>query len=236
MTGLVITGLCAGYEQHDVLHSVQLEVRPGEAVALLGSNGAGKTTLVNAINGLLPIRGGRIDWNGEPLNGLSAFARVQRGVVTVAEGRNLFPECTVEENLLAASMFGEPKKRRADNLQRVFDMFPRLRERVRQQAGSLSGGEQQMVAIARALMAMPRLLILDEPSTGLAPKIVQEIFAVLGQLYSQGLSVLLVEQNVEIGLASVNRSYVLLQGKMVLQGTAEEIARNPQVREAYLGI
>ena len=236
MSGLVVTGLCAGYEQHDILHAVDITVAPGEAVALLGSNGAGKTSLVKAINGLLPLRAGQVQWDGAPLGALPAFTRVQRGVVTVAEGRKLFPECTVEENLLAASMFGAARTRRAENLHQVFEMFPRLKERVRQAAGSLSGGEQQMVAIARALMAMPRLLILDEPSTGLAPKIVQEIFAVLAQLYSKGLSVLLVEQNVEIALSAVDRAYVLQQGHIVLQGSAAEMASNPQVREAYLGV
>lgn len=235
MSALVLDEVSAGYGRVDVIAGISLSIPTGRRVALVGSNGAGKSTIVRTINGLLPLRGGRISWDGTAIGDVRASHRTRAGIGTVPEGRLLFADCTVTENLLAASTFGEAKACRAESLERVFGLFARLRERAGQRVGTLSGGEQQMVAIGRALMTRPRLLVLDEPSIGLAPRIVAEIFEVLGHLASGGLSLLLVEQNVQLSLRSVDEAYVLRQGRIVLHGAAQELLDHPQVRAAYLG-
>jgi branched-chain amino acid transport system ATP-binding protein len=235
MTGLEVVGVSAGYGQVVVLRDINLSVPPNARVALVGSNGAGKSTLVKAINGLLPIRQGDIRWNGASIARLPAAERVRAGIGTVAEGRLLFPDCTVAENLFAAATFGEPAKKKDATSRRVFQLFPRLQERMHQRVGTLSGGEQQMVAIGRTLMTLPRLIVLDEPSIGLSPRIVGEIFAVLSSLAKDGLSLLLVEQNIQLSLRSVERGVVLQQGRVALQGPATELLANPEVSALYLG-
>jgi branched-chain amino acid transport system ATP-binding protein len=235
MSVLRMQNVSAGYGKVNVVRAIDLEIAPGQRVALVGSNGAGKSTIVRAINGLLPIRSGSVEWNGAAIGSLGASQRTQAGIATVPEGRLLFPDCTVIENLIVAATFGQAKAHRARSLETVLELFPRLRERSQQLAGTLSGGEQQMLAIGRALMTRPQLLILDEPSIGLAPKVVAEIFAVLGRLAETGFSLLLVEQNVQLSLSSVDYAYVLRQGQVVLQGAASELLDHPDVRRAYLG-
>jgi len=235
MPDLNIAAIAAGYGAADVLHGVGLDLPAGGRVALVGSNGAGKTTLVKTINGLIAARAGAVRWDGQEITRTRPHDRTRLGIATVAEGRLLFPDCTVEENLVAASTHVAAKARREETKAEVFDLFPRLRERARQRAGTLSGGEQQMVAIGRALMTRPRLLILDEPSIGLAPKVVAEIFAVLAALSARGMSLLLVEQNIQLSLRSVDYAYVLQQGRLVLEGPAADLLADRQVRAAYLG-
>lgn len=235
MSRLGLVEVAAGYGKANVIRGISLTIGGGERVALVGSNGAGKSTIVKAINGLLPTRVGSIEWDGQDLGAMKASDRTRAGIGTVPEGRLLFPECTVTENLVAASTFGIARANREEGLSRVYGLFPRLRERSGQRAGTLSGGEQQMVAIGRALMTRPRLLVLDEPSIGLAPKVVAEIFEVLSALTKEGLSLLLVEQNVQLSLRSVDRAYVLRQGEIVLSGAASDLLDDPQVRAAYLG-
>jgi branched-chain amino acid transport system ATP-binding protein len=235
MSRLVLQGVASGYGKVNVIRGIDLTIESGRRVALIGSNGAGKSTIVKVINGLLPLRGGSISWDDVALGPMKASDRTRAGIGTVPEGRLLFPDCTVTENLVAASTFGAAKLHREEGLQGVYDLFPRLRERAAQRAGTLSGGEQQMVAIGRALMTRPRLLVLDEPSIGLAPRVVAEIFEVLSTLTRTGLSLLLVEQNVQLSLRSVDEAYVLRQGEIVLHGEAAELLDDPQVRAAYLG-
>ncbi|MGB6103315.1 MAG: ABC transporter ATP-binding protein [Pusillimonas sp.] len=235
MTALSLTGVTAGYGKADIIRDIAIDIPSGGRVALVGSNGAGKSTIVRTINGLIPLRRGAISWDGREISRHRASERTRSGIATVPEGRLLFPECTVAENLIAASTFGQAKARREQTLEHVFELFPKLRERAGQRAGTLSGGEQQMVTIGRALMTCPRLLILDEPSIGLAPRVVAEIFSVLGRLTQTGLSLLLVEQNIQLSLKSVDYAYVLQRGEMVRQGPAAELMDDPQVKAAYLG-
>ena len=235
MSTLKLENVSAGYGKADMIRAISLEIAAGQRVALVGSNGAGKSTIVKTINGLLPVRSGRVEWDGASIGGMRASERTRAGIATVPEGRLLFPGCTVLENLSAAATFGEAKAHRADSLESVFELFPRLKERSRQLAGTLSGGEQQMVAIGRALMTKPKLLILDEPSIGLAPKIVAEIFEVLDRLSGTGVALLLVEQNVQLSLRSVGHAHVLRQGEIVFSGAADALLDHPEVRRAYLG-
>jgi branched-chain amino acid transport system ATP-binding protein len=235
MSALRLKNVCTGYGRISVVRGIDLDIEPGRRVALVGSNGAGKSTIVRAINGLLSVRDGLIEWDGASINSLGAPQRTRAGIATVPEGRLLFPECTVLENLTAAATFGEAKTHRAQSLETTFELFPRLRERAKQTVGTLSGGEQQMVAIGRALMTRPRLLILDEPSIGLAPKVVAEIFDVLGRLAQSGFSLLLVEQNVQLSLRSTDYAYVLRQGQIVFSGESSALLDHPEVRRAYLG-
>lgn len=235
MSKLLVSSVSTGYGKVDVIRDVSIAIMPGQRVALVGSNGAGKSTLVRAINGLLALRAGTVTWDGRPIGAMKPAHRTQAGIATVPEGRLLFPECSVRENLVAASTFGAARDMRDTTLEEVFSLFPRLRERASQAAGTLSGGEQQMVAIGRALMTRPQLLILDEPSIGLAPRVVAEIFEVLGRLSATGLSLLLVEQNVQLSLRSADHAYVLRRGEMVLDGPAAEVLADAGVRRAYLG-
>jgi branched-chain amino acid transport system ATP-binding protein len=217
------------------VRAVSLEVRPGEIVALIGANGAGKTTTLRAISGLLPLRQGRVELDGRPIGGLGSAAIVAAGVAHVPEGRQLFPTMTVQENLELGARTAEARARRAETLARVFELFPRLSERGRQLAGTLSGGEQQMVAIGRALLARPRLLMLDEPSLGLAPVVVGAIFANLAAINRDGLTILLVEQNVLRALRLSHRAYVLENGTITLSGPSATLLADERIKQAYLG-
>jgi branched-chain amino acid transport system ATP-binding protein len=225
----------AGYRDLTAVREVSLEVRPGEAVALIGGNGAGKTTTLRVITGLLPVRRGVVEFEGQRLNGLDAARIVARGIAHVPEGRQLFPTLTVRENLLLGAG-RRPRAQRAEALERAFALFPRLREREAQLAGTLSGGEQQMCAIGRGLMAGPKLLLLDEPSLGLAPVIVKLIFENLAAINAAGTTILLVEQNVARALQVTHRGYVIENGRIVLSGTRQELQQSPHVRQAYLGL
>jgi branched-chain amino acid transport system ATP-binding protein len=233
---LRVEGLQAGYGQITALWGIDLDVAEGEIVALVGANGAGKTTTLRAISGLIRPRTGAVLLDGEPLTQRTTMEIVGRGVVHVPEGRKLFPEMSVRDNLLMGGFTRQARPHQAERLERVFATFPRLRERAHQVAGTLSGGEQQMVAIGRGLMAGPRLLMLDEPSLGLAPIMVEEMFRVIGEINRHGVTVLLVEQNTEHALAIAHRGFVLESGRVVLRGTGQELLANPQVREAYLGL
>ena len=215
---------------------VSLEVKAGSVVALLGSNGAGKTTTLNAIAGLVPKSAGQIGWGGEEIGGLPAYAVVRRGLALSPEGWRLFVGQSVEQNLrLGATTIGD-KHRVARTLDSVFAMFPRLKERRRQRAGTLSGGERQMLAMGRALMSEPKLLLLDEPSLGLAPAIVEALYETLARLHAQGMTMLIAEQSVSLALEIADYGYVLQTGRTVLEGTAQNLADNPEVQRVYMGI
>jgi branched-chain amino acid transport system ATP-binding protein len=232
---LEVHDLVAGYGLTRVLEGVSLRVGAGEIVAVLGSNGAGKTTLNMAVSGLVRPRSGRIVFDGEDIAGRSAAEIVARGLIQVPEGRRIFPNLSVRENLELGS-YRRAKPNRASNLERVFDTFPRLRERIAQGAGTLSGGEQQMLAIGRGLMAEPRLLILDEPSLGLSPLLVEEMFGLIRRLHADGLAIMLVEQNVAQSLEIADRAYVLENGSFALSGPAAQVRENPELKRAYLGL
>ena len=232
---LRLDGVEAGYGDVVAVRAVSLEVRAGEIVALIGGNGAGKTTTLRAISGLLPVRRGYVELDGRPITGHGPAAIVAAGVAHVPEGRQLFPTMTVLENLELGARTRESRARRAETLARVFELFPRLSERTRQLAGTLSGGEQQMVAIGRALMARPRLLMLDEPSLGLAPVVVGAIFANLVAINRAGITVLLVEQNVLRALRLSHRAYVLENGTISLSGPSAALLADARIRRAYLG-
>jgi len=232
---LRLDGLAAGYGDLTAVSGVSLEVRRGEAVALIGANGAGKTTTLRAISGLLPVRAGRIEFEGARLDGLGSAQIVARGIAHVPEGRQLFPTMTVRDNLELGGRAAD-RRHRDDTLELVFTLFPRLHERERQLAGTLSGGEQQMCAIGRGLMARPRLLLLDEPSLGLAPVTVKLIFDTLQRVNGDGMTIMLVEQNVPRALQLSHRGYVLENGRIVLEGTRESLRASPHVKQAYLGL
>jgi branched-chain amino acid transport system ATP-binding protein len=238
MTGadlLDIRSVCAGYGQTDVLRNIDLAIAPGEIVALLGSNGAGKSTLNRAISGVLRARAGSIRFEGQSIDRARPSEIVARGLIHVPEGRKIFPNMTIAENLDLGS-YRRAATRRTQNRERVFSIFPRLAERRTQYAGTLSGGEQQMLAIGRGLMAEPRLLILDEPSLGLSPRLVEDLFALIVRIHADGLAILLVEQNVVQSLAVASRAYILEQGEIVLSGAASELRDNPDLKRAYLGM
>ena len=235
-TLLRLDGIQVGYGDMTAVHEASLEVREGETVALIGGNGAGKTTTLRAVSGLLPLRRGRIDFAGERIDELGSAGVVARGIAHVPEGRQLFPSMTVKENLELGARSVEARRRRGESLAWVFDLFPRLSERERQVAGTLSGGEQQMCAIGRGLMAKPRLLMLDEPSLGLAPVVVRAIFDNLERINRAGLSILLVEQNVLRALQLCHRGYVLENGRIALEGARESLLASPHIKQAYLGL
>jgi branched-chain amino acid transport system ATP-binding protein len=232
-TLLRLDGVEAGYRDLVAVHDVSLEVRPGEVVSLIGANGAGKTTTLRAICGLLPLRRGTIEFAGERVGGRTSAEIVARGIAHVPEGRQLFPSLTVRENLESGA---RDRTTRGEMLDAVFALFPRLRERERQLAGTLSGGEQQMCAIGRGLMARPRLLLLDEPSLGLAPVMVKLIFENLARINAGGTTMLLVEQNVARALQLAHRGYVIENGRIVLQGPRAELLASPHIKQAYLGL
>ena len=235
-TLLRLDGIEVGYGALTAVREVSLEVNAGETVALIGSNGAGKTTTLKAITGLLPLRRGTVALDGERLDGLSPARVVARGIAHVPEGRQLFPTMTVRENLELGAAGRDARARRADTIEWVFRLFPRLAERTRQLAGTLSGGEQQMCAIGRGLMARPRLLMLDEPSLGLAPVLVKQIFEVLAQINRDGTTILLVEQNVARALGLAHRGYVLENGRIALSGPRAALLASGHIKQAYLGL
>ena len=232
---LEVRDLAAGYGALTVLRGVSIDVAEREIVAVLGANGAGKTTLNRALSGTIPVRAGTIRFAGQDITGADHAAIVRAGLIHVPEGRRVFPNLSVRDNLLLGA-FARGKAERTRTLDEVLTIFPRLRERLRQHAGLMSGGEQQMVAIGRGLMARPKLLILDEPSLGLSPLLVEDLFALIGRLHARGLSILLVEQNVVQSLAIAGPAYVMEHGAVALSGSAAELARDPRLRAAYLGL
>ena len=232
---LRLDGLEAGYGDLMAVSGVSLEVRPGEAVALIGSNGAGKTTTLRAITGLLPPRGGRVEFDGARIDGLDTARIVALGIAHVPEGRGLFPELTIVENLKLGAYVDRARDGAPAALDRVLALFPRLAERRRQTVRTMSGGERQMVAIARALMAQPRLLLLDEPSLGLSPRLSGELFAALARI-AHDVSILMVEQNARRALAMADRAYLLALGRIVGEGEADTLARDSAVARSYLGL
>ena len=233
---LRVEALEVAYGKIQALWGISVEIPEGEIVAVVGANGAGKTTMLKTLSGLLRPMAGQIALDDRRIDLLSPAEIVGLGVVHVPEGRKLFPEMTVLDNLLVGGYPAGARSRRPQRLEHVFTVFPRLAERRRQLAGTLSGGEQQMVAIGRGLMAGPRILMLDEPSLGLAPIMVQEMFGVIGEINRTGVTVLLVEQNTEHALALAHRGFVLESGRVALSGTGRELLASPQVREAYLGL
>jgi branched-chain amino acid transport system ATP-binding protein len=233
---LALESIAAGYGDLVAVRSVSLEIHPGECVALIGANGAGKTTTLRAIAGLLPLRAGRIVFEGRPLPGLDPRRVVELGLAHVPEGRQVFPSLTVRENLEMGARTPGARAARRGSLDEVFALFPRLEERQRQVAGTLSGGEQQMLAIGRGLMARPRLLLLDEPSLGLAPLAVRGILEIVETVNRRGTTILLVEQNVRRALELCHRGYVIENGTVTLAGSREALLRSDHVRRAYLGM
>ena len=233
---LEVRGLEVAYGEVTALWGVSFDVHAGEIVALVGGNGAGKTTTLKALSGLLRPRAGTARLDGVPLESLPTTEIVARGLVHVPEGRKLFPEMTVADNLLLGGFSRTARPHQAERLAQVYETFPRLRERARQLAGTLSGGEQQLVAIGRGLMAGPKILMMDEPSLGLAPILVDEMFRVIETIHRAGVTVLLVEQNTEHALAIAHRAFVLESGRVVLAGTGAELLADARVREAYLGL
>jgi branched-chain amino acid transport system ATP-binding protein len=232
---LEIRNLRAGYGQIEILRGIDLDVASGEIVAVLGSNGVGKSTLNNNISALYKPFSGSIRFQGEEITGLSSSEVVRRGVIHVPEGRRIFPNLSVLENLELGSLV-RGKERRAPNLERVVGIFPRLKERFTQLAGTLSGGEQQMLAIGRGLMSEPLLLIMDEPSLGLSPLLVEQMFDLIRRINQEGQSILLMEQNAVQTLAIAHRAYIIENGEVAMQGKAEDLARDPELRRNYLGL
>ncbi|NOZ30037.1 MAG: ABC transporter ATP-binding protein [Chloroflexi bacterium] len=232
---LEVKGIHTYYGNIQALRGVSLKVNRGEIVTLIGSNGAGKTTTLNTISGILQPREGEVWLQGERIDHLPPHEIVKKGISQAPEGRKIFSRLTVQENLEMGAYTRKDSDGIREDMERVFQIFPRLRERRRQIGGTLSGGEQQMLAIGRALMARPRVLLLDEPSMGLAPLLVEEIFSVIQEINQQGTSILLVEQNARLALSIAHRGYVLETGSIVLEGPADDLLHNPQVIEAYLG-
>jgi branched-chain amino acid transport system ATP-binding protein len=230
---LEVVGLAAGYAGERVIDGIDIEVRAGEAVAIVGSNGAGKSTLFRAIAGLIPSIVGRVVLDGKDLTRRPVHLRSRAGIAYVPAERHLFPAMTLKTNLVLGAY---PSRADRETLELVYLLFPRLKERQRQQAATLSGGEQQMLAVGRALMARPKLLMLDEPTTGLAPKVAQMAFEALDGLKNEGMTLLIAEQQVPLALSVADRGYVLENGRIRLSGSSEELDRNPEVRRAYLGI
>jgi branched-chain amino acid transport system ATP-binding protein len=224
------------YGDLQILWDVSFEVNEGEIVALVGANGSGKSTTLKTISGLLNCANGSILFQDQYLNQIPANKIIEHGVAHVPEGRRLFPEMTVRENLIMGSLSRTAKAKRAETMEWVFGLFPRLREREKQMAGTLSGGEQQMVAVGRGLMALPKLIMFDEPSLGLAPILVAEIFKIIKRIKKEGVTVLITEQNTKQSLEISNRGYVLENGRVVLSGSGKELLDNEHVKQAYLGI
>lgn len=233
---LKVSGIDVFYGDLQVLWDVSFEVRDKEILVLVGANGAGKSTTLKAISGLLKPRKGSIEFDGVRLDTLSPDKVIGQGVVHVPEARRLFREMSVEENLIMGSLAPEAKKKRYETMDWVYELFPRMKERRKQAAGTMSGGEQQMCAIGRGLMALPKVLMFDEPSLGLSPILVQDVFDIAKRINKEGVTVMLVEQNVRQTLSMCDRAYVLENGRVVLEGTGKELSNDPHVKEAYLGI
>jgi branched-chain amino acid transport system ATP-binding protein len=233
---LSLAAVSAGYGSFQALFGVSLEVPQGEAVGVIGPNGAGKTTLMRVISGLLPLRDGAMTLEGRPVGGLPAHRMVEQGIAHVPENRRLFPRLTVEDNLRIGAFIPQARQRFSEQLEHVYTLFPRLKDRREQLAGTLSGGEQQMCAIGRALMSGPKLLLMDEPSAGLAPLVVAQVFELVQRIRAEGLTVLIVEQNVQQVLEVVDRAYLLEVGAIKLAGTATELRNNDFIRKSYMGL
>jgi branched-chain amino acid transport system ATP-binding protein len=235
MSRLQVKDLTTGYDKVDVLHGVSIDVEPGKITCILGANGAGKSTLIRAILGLTPARHGELLWDGRSIARDRTHRIVASGIACIPEGRKIFPRMTVAENLALGAYLESDRNLVRQRLDHVFEVFPRLKERAAQLAGTMSGGEQAMVSIGRGLMAAPRLLMIDEPSLGLSPLFVKENFQVIKKINEAGMTVLLVEQNARQTLAISHYGYVLSQGRVVAQGAARELSENDQVRSAYFG-
>jgi len=235
MNILEAESVSVNYGDFQALWDISFSVKPGQLVALIGTNGAGKTTTLKSICGLVPLAQGRISYQGQQISGQQVHRVVDQGITLVPEGRQLFPKMTVEENLLIGAYLPRTRKKKSETLRRVYDLFPRLEERRNQTAETLSGGEQQMVAIGRAPMQDPKVIMFDEPSLGLAPILVQEVFDVVQQLHRQGLTVFIVEQNVHQTLKIADYCYVMENGRIVQEGTGHELEADQKIREAYLG-
>jgi branched-chain amino acid transport system ATP-binding protein len=233
---LEIDNITLLYGRIQALHGISLEVDEGEVVALIGGNGAGKSTTMRAISGLRPVASGRIRFDGQDITNLRADLRVIRGISQAPEGRGIFPGMTVLENLEMGAYTRRDTAAIQADLSRVYGLFPRLEERRRQVGGTLSGGEQQMLAVGRALMSRPRLMLLDEPSMGLAPMLIQQIFSIISEINQQGTTILLVEQNAQQALSRAHRAYVLETGRIVKTGVGSELLNDPTVKDAYLGV
>ncbi|MDL2324707.1 ABC transporter ATP-binding protein [Ruminococcaceae bacterium OttesenSCG-928-A16] len=233
---LKIENLNAGYDDLKVLFDVNFEMNEGEIVALVGSNGAGKTTLLRIITGALPIKTGKVEWYGKDLTKIPPYKQAEMGIAHIPQGRGILGTLSIKDNLFMGTYNKRTKTKRADLLAKTLDTFPILKTRLHHLAGTLSGGQQQMLAIGRAMMMEPKLLILDEPSLGLAPIIVNEVFEILQTLKGQGVSMLLIEQNLVKALELASRGYVLETGRVELQGESGELLKNPAIRKAYLGI
>jgi branched-chain amino acid transport system ATP-binding protein len=233
---LELDNVSVAYGRIQALHGISIGVNEGEVVALIGANGAGKTTTMRAISGLRALASGSIRFNGEDISRLRADLRVIRGLCQSPEGRGIFPGMTVMENLDMGAYTRRDKVGIAADLERVFGLFPRMSERRKQVAGTLSGGEQQMLAIGRALMSRPKLLLLDEPSMGLAPMLIQQIFEIITEISQQGTTILVVEQNAQQALSRAHRAYVMETGRIVKEGTGADLLHDPAVKEAYLGV
>jgi branched-chain amino acid transport system ATP-binding protein len=233
---LKLEDIVLAYGKIEALHGITLEVAEGEIVTLIGANGAGKTSTMRAVSGVRGVKSGKIIFDGEDITSLRADQRVRKGLCLAPEGRGIFPGMTVTENLDMGAYSRRDRSTLTEDFDRVFDLFPRLKERHKQVAGTMSGGEQQMLAIGRALMARPRLLCLDEPSMGLAPKLIQQIFDIITEIAGQGTTILVVEQNAKQALSRAHRGYVLETGKIVKSGNGSDLLDDPSIREAYLGV
>jgi branched-chain amino acid transport system ATP-binding protein len=234
-TVLELDQVVAGYGPSEVLRSIDLEVKQGETVCLLGSNAAGKSTTLRTILGMVRARSGRVMLRGEPIQGMSTPQIVSRGITMVPENRRLFAKMTVRENLEIGANLRNDKQEILGDIERTFALFPRLKERITQRAGTLSGGEQQMLAIGRALMARPNILLMDEPSMGLAPILVEQVFETIQEINKEGVTIFLVEQNANVALSIADRGYVLQTGRIVMHDTAKNLLANPELSMAYLG-
>jgi branched-chain amino acid transport system ATP-binding protein len=235
MSKLTVKNLSTGYDKVNVLHDISIEVEPGKITCILGANGAGKSTLIRSILGLTPARQGQIEWDGQDIAAEKTHRIIASGIACIPEGRKVFPRMTVAENLTLGAYLEVDASQLRQRLEHVYEVFPRLKERASQLAGTMSGGEQAMVSIGRGLMANPKLLIIDEPSLGLSPLYVKENFRVIKQINELGMTVLLVEQNARQTLAIAHYGYVLAQGKVVAEGSAQDLSENDEVRSAYFG-
>ena len=233
---LALEDVYVNYGTLQIIQGVSMKIKDGEMISLVGSNGAGKTTLLKTISGLKKAMAGKILWDGEEITSLSPDKIVARGIVQVPEGRKLFPQMTVQENLELGSYLKEAKKKRKDTLEYVYEMLPDLRKKAKMPAGSLSGGQQQMVAIGRGLMACPKVLIFDEPSIGLSPLLTDIMFEIIQKIKDAGTTVMLVEQNVQNALRMADRGYVLEQGKIAMEGKASDLLENEELKKSYLGL
>jgi len=236
VTALEISELRAGYGTVEILHGISLRVDAGDYVAVVGANGAGKTTMLKAISGTVSVRSGTLTFNGENLRARASYDVPKLGIAHVPEGRQIFPALSVHDNLIAGAWLRRGREERQETLEQVHSLFPRLKERSSQLAGTLSGGEQQMVAVGRAMMLRPTMIMLDEPSQGLAPKLVSEMYERLAEVHASGTTILLVEQNTTVALKYARRAFVMEHGRIALGGSSEELRGSDEIRQAYLGM